>query len=154
FESKRPELPFATHRLVFAAAVCTDAAIGELSAPKSETEGVGIWDELRMGTANRLGWLGKTLAPGVRMALRDTNATNLVGQLVKPKSNAGSYLLSDIPCQGPDLFVAVTARGEPLKNMPRERAGYMTVKLVGTKSSFATWLNEKEFTSGYYFNNV
>ena len=30
----------------------------------------GVWDEFRMGTQNKLGWLGKPLGPAVCMATR------------------------------------------------------------------------------------
>ena len=55
---KPPDVPFSTHRLVFAVGVFTDSAICYSFAPQSERgTPIGIWDEFRMGTENRLGWL-------------------------------------------------------------------------------------------------
>jgi len=74
---QQADVPFNIHRLVFAAAMFTDAAICYCYAPQAEAKGqTGVWDELRMGTANRLGWLGKPLGPPVRMAQREAKATD------------------------------------------------------------------------------
>jgi len=67
----KPDIGWNIHRLVFAAAVFTDAAVCYSFAPPGEQgERFGIWDELKMGTANRVGWLGRPRGPAVRLAAR------------------------------------------------------------------------------------
>ncbi|MCP5113845.1 MAG: hypothetical protein GY953_23685, partial [bacterium] len=65
----RPEVPFGTHRTVFAVSTFTNAAVCFSYSPEAEEgEMIGIWDEFRMGTAKKLGWLGKPAGPAARMA--------------------------------------------------------------------------------------
>jgi hypothetical protein len=66
---KRPDVPFSTHRVVMAICTFTDAATCySFGAPTEPGEMYGIWDELRMGTADRTGWLGKPITPPMRLA--------------------------------------------------------------------------------------
>ncbi len=177
----RPEIPFGIHRLAFAAAVFTDSAICYSFPPPPEPEeALGIWDELRMGVENRLGWLGKPAGPAVRLAER---APDLLEGQSRPVSrellrrfqgrnlqfaidrgalrvsgtdgNETRFLLRDLPTQGPDLLVAFDVRGEPMKGYPREVARLMRVRLVpGDASGFMTWVNESEFRPRFYFSDV
>ncbi len=67
--TRAPEVPFARHRLVFAAAQFTDAMLCYSLSPQPEDDGrIGIWDEFRCGTDGTLGWLGRPLEPAVRLA--------------------------------------------------------------------------------------
>ena len=66
---KFAQVPLSTTRLVMAAGLFCDATFSYLIMPSSKP-GIGIYDELQMGTANRLHWLGRPLAPPVRLALR------------------------------------------------------------------------------------
>jgi hypothetical protein len=172
-----PDVPFSTHRLVFAVGVFTDSAICYSFAPPTERGApIGIWDEFRMGTENRLGWLGKPLGPAVRMARRQPDL--LKGQ-VKPagdgvrfeRSSDGlkvtaanrqareiRFRFADVPCDGPDLFVSLTARGDPMKDYPKEVARMMYVSIgsdsEGTGERFMTWVNDSDFDSGFYFSKI
>ncbi len=77
-EQRNPEVPFARHRLSFAAAQFTDAALCYSFAPPRDTDGrFGVWDELRAGTENRLGWLGRPEGP--TLVLAATRAPDLLG---------------------------------------------------------------------------
>lgn len=84
--NNKTEFPYATHRLVFAGAVFTDSAICySLLPPAEKNDLVGIWDELWMGQAQRIGWLGKPLAPAVHLAERQTD---LLAKLSPPELRA------------------------------------------------------------------
>ncbi len=151
---KTAPVPFSIHRLVFAAGVFTDAAICYSYLPEAEPgERVGVWDELRMGTEWKLGWLGKPLGPAVRLAARQPEL--LKGRM--PERAAGEagetvFRLAKVDSGGPDLFVAVTASAEPMKNYPKEAARLMTVSFG--KQQFMSWVNQREFTSGFYFSQA
>lgn len=203
---KQPDVPFHIHRLAFAAAVFTDSAIAYAYAPpRDETTLLPIWDEFIMGTEKRVGWLGRPLGPAVRLALQEPDRLQgeghpvsekllrrleskeaeieLVNGAVKctgtnPKAAQFRVLLKNVPCDGPDLFVSVTAHGEAMKDYPPEMARLMFVGLASTDNNpersdstpppdaaqrgkkeippdqFMTWLNAKDFPSGFYFNDV
>ncbi len=155
---RRPEVPWNIHRLVFAAAVFTDSAVCySFPPPKSPGELLGIWDELRKGTENRIGWLGRPLGPAVRLA---AGAPDLLAgggappgeRLLKRFSGEGvRFLLSDgairvvprsgtdgpmefflegVPCDGADLFVSLTAESPPMEGYPREIARRLWVGIA------------------------
>lgn len=147
---KVPEVPFKVHRLVFAAAMFTDSAICySFTPPKPAGELIGIWDELRKGTENQLGWLGRPLGPAVRMAEREPDLLEGRGDPIRPDlaerfvgegvdfmlgssglkvsteddgADSLRFRLRGVPCHGPDLFVSITAEGQPLEGYPREVA--------------------------------
>lgn len=126
---KRPEVPWSTHRLVFAAACFSDAAVCySFTPPKEPGERFGIWDELKMGAACRLGWLGKPCGPAIRLATRQPDL--LGGRRPKEKTadkGARIWRIEGVPCHGPDLFVSLAALGEPLKGFPKGVARLMWV---------------------------
>ncbi len=150
-ERVRPEVPFAVHRLVMAVAVCTDSAICySYTPPKEPGELTGIWDELDKGTEDRVGWLGQPCGPAVRLAAaqpnllagkkQDAATAGLLDRLVGPgvrfeaagtaikatptEAEAGklAFMLRDVPCDGPDLFVQLVARAAPMRGYPKEVA--------------------------------
>jgi len=155
---RQPDVPWSTHRLVFAAAVLTDSAVCYSFAPPREPgERFGIWDELKMGTANRLGWLGRPRRPAVHLAARQadllrgegkTAGETLLGRFqgadvrfavdgpaVKvTAANAEqrdlTFRLAGVPCEGPDLVVLVTARGAARKGYPVDVARLMWVGIA------------------------
>jgi len=151
---KPPEVPFSIHRLVFAAAVFTDASICYSFQPEAEPgERVGVWDELRMGTAWKTGWLGKPVGPPVRLAQRQPEL--LKGRMPEPAPSQDGdrvFRIGGVSAGGPDLFVEVTASAEPLKGYPKEIARMMTVS-VGTQQ-FMSWVNQRDFTAGFYFSEA
>ena len=152
---KQADVPFNIHRLVFAAGVFTNSAICYSYAPRNDPDGLlGIWDEFRMGTANRIVWLGKPLGPAVHLATRQPDLLEGKGQpigsdLLKQFTGQGvkfelqngllkvtaieskaleiRFRLSSVPCSGPDLFVSVTARGEAMQGYPPEVARLMYI---------------------------
>jgi hypothetical protein len=155
---KRPEVPFRVHRLVFAVATFTDSAVCySFTPPREEGELLGIWDELRKGTENQLGWLGRPLGPAVRLAEQEADlldgrgaplGADLAERFEGPNvqfsrsddgltvSAAGDdgaplrFTLRDVPCDGPDLFVSVTAKGGPLEGFPPRVARMMWVGIA------------------------
>ncbi|MCL5745301.1 MAG: hypothetical protein M1541_15470, partial [Acidobacteria bacterium] len=171
-----PDLPFSRHRLVMAAAVLTDAALCYSVPPKAEPgERIGIWDELRMGKEHKTGWLGKALGPAVHVAERQRNLLDSAilkringpdvrvaaeGKGVKisaAKQDASElrFRLTGVPVSGPDLFVKLIAHAQPMRNYPREVARMMKVNLASSPdTNFMTWVNAKDFTSGFYFSNL
>ncbi|UCD00044.1 MAG: hypothetical protein JSW66_09205 [Phycisphaerales bacterium] len=152
---KQADVPFSTHRLVFAVASLTNSAICYSFAPANDADGLlGVWDEFRMGTENKLGWLGKPLGPAVRMAGRQPDLLEgkgtpvsadlrrrlstegvryeLQGGALKvtaidPSTSEVRFRLRNVPCGGPDLFVLLTARAEARRDHPPEVARLMYV---------------------------
>lgn len=148
-ETLTPDVPFSVHRLVLAAAMFTDSAVCYSFAPPPEPgERFGIWDELRQGTGHKLGWLGQPAGPAVHLAteqptLLELDATSsrwtdgrIVGKAVEiaadgerlrisaAEGNRGplQFRLRDVPCDGPDLFVSITAEAAPMIDYPEEIA--------------------------------
>ena len=76
---KMTPIPLSISRLVMAAGLFTDSTFTYCILPTSGKD-VGVYDELRMGAANRLHWLGKPLAPPVRLALRAPDLLQGQGQ--------------------------------------------------------------------------
>ena len=174
---KPPDVPFSTHRLVFAVGVFTNSAMCYSFAPPTERGApIGIWDEFRMGTENKLGWLGKPRGPAVRMAMQrpellkgkvkptgdgvrfKRSSTGLKVTATNPKAKETRFRLSGIPCDGPDLFVSFTARGDAMKGYPPEVARIMYVSVgaeaEGTHERFMTWVNDKGFEATFYFSKI
>lgn len=144
-----PDLPFSIHRLVFAAAVFTDSAICCSFVPKNDPDGLmGIWDEFRMGTENRLGWLGRPLGPAVRLAesapdilntdkmIQSHGNRSITIKSNNPSSKEIQFQFTDVPCSGPDLFVSITAKADPMKGYPKEMARLMHVGIASDKRIF------------------
>jgi len=174
---KPPDVPFSTHRLVFAAGMFTNSAICYSFAPPTERGApLGIWDEFCMGTENKLGWLGKPLGPAVRIAMCHPD---LLKGMIKPsgdnvhfelsstalkvraenlKAKEIRFRLTGVPCDGPDLFVSLTVSGDKMKDYPLEvaRMMYVSVEETGdTKSErFMTWVNDKDYDSTFYFSKI
>ncbi|MFW6161733.1 MAG: hypothetical protein ACODAJ_03135 [Planctomycetota bacterium] len=141
---RRPDVPWSIHRLALSAAVFTDAAICcSFTPPREPGERLGVWDELRMGTAHRTGWLGKPLGPAVRLATRQPDRLDgvgwqarLAGEGVRVTKEGGAvrvsardegasqlrFRLRGVPCDGPDLLVMVAARGRRRRGYPKEMA--------------------------------
>ena len=162
--TRRPETPWSTHRLVFAAGVFTDSAICfAFEPPRERGERFGIWDELWMGQAKRPGWLGKPVGPAVRLATKRTDLLagkgltsranapfGWQGQNVRLQSSQGELLaqaaqagqkdlrfrLTRIPCDGPDLFVSVTMHGQPRAGYPPEMARLVHVGVAADEGIF------------------
>lgn len=158
--TRRPDYPMGINRLVFAAAVFTDAAVCYSPPPRPEPGGVfGIWDELRMGTEHRLGWLGKPLGPPQRLAEQACDLLDRAGQppsaellarlsgdgvrfevdgdrlkLEATDSDADTmrFRLNDMPLDGEDLFVSLTASADPMSPYPETmaRLAYVGIETV------------------------
>jgi len=156
---RRAPVPFSTHRLVFAVAALTNAAVCYSDPPADDPDGMlGLWDELRLGAENRLGWLGKPLGPARHLAAERPKlfelgapglTANVTGRFsgtnmrfetkrgalkVEAEATGTSELrfrLRDVPCKGPDLVVLVTARGASMRGYPSEVARLMHVGLMG-----------------------
>ncbi len=153
-----PELPFGVHRLVFAAAVMSDAAIC-YSLPPADKAGelIGVWDELWMGEEKKLGYLGKPLGPAVHLALERPDllkgiglppSSQLAGRLAtddaklsvadgvltaRAKANkAASFRLrlAGLACPEGELVVRLKASADPPRGMPRECARIVKISLV------------------------
>jgi len=162
----RPDVPWKVHRLVLAAAQFVDAAVCYSWVPPAEDgERFGIWDELRMGVEHRLGWLGRPLAPAVRMArsspdLLRGNGRRMDAAFVQQFTGDGvrfsadkrqlrihstnfdggnlSFRLRDVPCGGPDLFVSVTMRGDPMSGHPETMARLSWVGIAPPPGALVT----------------
>jgi hypothetical protein len=144
----------------------------------------GVWDELVAGQKNESGWLGRPLGPARRLAQRTPDllggATGVALQqrlasddaTLAPEGGAVrvtagkrgvkqfAIALRGLAITGPDLFLTLTARGAPLENHPPEMARLIHAQLrpagdqAATSTRFMSWLNPRDFTSGFYFNDV
>ncbi len=155
-ETRNPDVPFSIHRLVLAAAMFTDSAVCySFPPPREPGERFGIWDELWKGTEHELGWLGDPKRPAVHLAAKQPDllesrgdsprwlAERIAGEgvdvaveegrvrIAAPKESEGpiEFRLRDIPCDGPDLFVTLTAEAEPMRGYPEvvARMGWLGI---------------------------
>lgn len=153
-EHGQPEVPFGRHRLSFAAAQFTDAAICYSFPPPREAGKFGIWDELRCGADGRIGWLGRPEGPAVHMAAQtpdllrgggtafvakhirgpvNVGATN-GGVVIAPNAKDASDVrctISGIPADGSDIVLLLTMHGEPMVGYPKESARFVQCELSG-----------------------
>lgn len=157
-ETRNPDVPFARHRLVFAAAQFTDAMLCYSYPPPAATRGeIGVWDELVGGTARRLGWLGKPEGAAVHLASRapdclegagspadaalsgriegpvtsQATAEGLVVSAADGSAEDTSFSIRDVPAEGKDLVVLVTMKGAPRGGYPPEMARFAEVGVSG-----------------------
>ncbi len=188
-------------RLVIAASVLTNSAYAFAALPPyvlgyepetpddlggyrwSHVSEYPIWDELVMGEANKVGWLGKPVCPPVSMAEKETPiliATNgsqfrylmdnlkgtvqfkVDGEALRV-TTANSYVgnlaftLQDVSSYSPDLTVLVTVRGEDMEDYPENIARLIHVSLPRSTEGmdrFMSWFNEKDFQSRFYFSHT
>ncbi|MFQ6098250.1 MAG: hypothetical protein ACE5O2_11050, partial [Armatimonadota bacterium] len=147
-EGVRPKIPFSRHRLALAAAHFVNAAVCYSFAPPRAPGGLfPVWDELWKGEERRLGWLGEPRGLARRLAMEAPDVLNGAGHAWPPeflrrfsgegvqfiRSNAGLMVKSDderaaelrfrlsaVPCDGPDLLVAVTMRAAVHRGYPSE----------------------------------
>jgi len=146
------EVPFARHRLAFAGAVLSDAAITYAYAPPRDADGkIGLWDELVCGAENRLGWLGKPLGPADRLAadMPDllkarpleqwiSGAVDVrregTGVVVTPTDRSVRetvFTLRDVPVAGSNLTVFATLSGPPRQGYPDGMGRYAELEAGG-----------------------
>jgi len=180
----RPEVPFNVHRLVFAAAQFIDAAVCYSYAPTPEPgEAYGVWDELWKGAGHEVGWLGQPLGPPVRLALQKRDLLNGGGKTlptgflgrwrgedVQFTVEDGSlkvsakgenvtslrFRLTNVPCEGPDLFVSLRIRAQAMGHYPEEfpRLVWMSALEGRGSTRIMTWANGKWFEAGFYFRDI
>ncbi|QNN23748.1 hypothetical protein HED60_16210 [Planctomycetales bacterium ZRK34] len=177
-QTRQAEVPWRIHRLVMAAGLITDSAICYSTAPPAEPdESFGIWDELRKGTEHELGWLGKPVGEPIRMATSQPNllaGMNLAakmsaeGAMMQVNDNQVTLVptpiareeeepkitltLHDVPCDGSDLYLTMTAAGEPMAAYP-STIGRLVEASIG-KQAYQGWLGPKPFENGYYFKGL
>jgi hypothetical protein len=154
-EHKDAEVPFARHRLVFAAAQFADAMLCYALQPPRDAQGrIGLWDEFVCGVENRLGWLGKPLGPTVRLAAAapdllgtpagEALARRVTGAVSARATEAGVVVTSsdpaakelifsirDVPVSGADLTVFATLQGEPRTGYPAGMARFAEAEVAG-----------------------
>jgi len=77
----RPDVPFATHRLVLAAAQCVDAAVTYSYTPPAQPgERIGLWDELCKGREEKVGWLGFPRGETINLATHSPDLLDGAGR--------------------------------------------------------------------------
>ena len=155
-EDRTPDVPFSTHRLVFAAAVMTDAAICYSFAPPREGSSlISVWDEFWAGEERRLGWLGRPSGPTQTLATRATDllaasmqglkqtglAAGISGAKIRWQNEQFTVEASgqnepdmtiEIPVEVPshEAYLELVASAEPLPNYPEQMARYATCTMV------------------------
>lgn len=138
-------LPFHFSRAVLGLATVYEAAVTWYSQPPKEPDGrPGVYDEIRMGQAGRLGWLGKPLGepvypgrsekdlcagavakPGRIVAEKGTSLEYRADGLYlsQPKRDQNARIYLSLISDAPDLFVCMRLRGAPRQGarprMPR-----------------------------------
>ncbi|MBI1371019.1 MAG: hypothetical protein GC162_20485 [Planctomycetes bacterium] len=175
-DTKEPDTPWRIHRLVFAAAMFTDSAIcASFTPPPERGEIYGIWDEFRKGTEHQLGWLGKPLGPPMRLATTQadalagvdlTNRLTAEGATIRVERDgvtltpiasdkgdaAITLIVHDVPCDGPDLFITMTAAGASLPGDPPTVARLMFA--TAEQQKYQSWLGSEPFESTFYFKQL
>ena len=146
----------------------------------------GIWDELNMGAEHRLGWLGHPVGPARHLASEQPDLLKGAGSPVTrafasrfqstdarmevadgalkivandPKAKAFTVRFTGIDDTAPDIYISMTASGEPMAREPVEMARLFHARLSPAGSAegaklpeFFSRLNGKEFTSGFFFD--
>lgn len=157
-EQQTPDVPLARHRLAFAGAVFTDAAICYSNVPKRDRNGrLGIWDELVGGTLQKPGWLGKPLGAPVHLATATPDllrrpgeplasltqriagevavqAAGADGLRIAPRSPSAAeiaFAVRGIPTRGEDLLVQLTLAAAPRQGYPKEMARLAQLTAAG-----------------------
>ncbi|NMC19722.1 MAG: hypothetical protein GYA33_04815 [Thermogutta sp.] len=144
-ENYHPKLPWGRHRLSFAAAVFTDAAICySYVPPRGDSDfPIAVWDEFWAGKKRRLGWLGKPLGPAKTLAVETPNLLASLWQhgsagtaavsypvlLVAPASAEQVARAITVTIDGEDLYFQMTASSDPLAGYPATMARYVKVGL-------------------------
>jgi len=142
-----------------------------------------VWDEMVMGEANKIGWLGKPMGPPVSMAEREvailtaSNGSqfrylmdNLKGPVqfeidgealrVTPANSDVekiTFTLQNVSSYSSDLTVMVTVMGEDMEDYPENIARLMHVSLPQSTEGmkrFMSWVNDKDFQSRFYFSHT
>ena len=147
------KLPFHLSRAVMALATIHEAALTWYSRAPLEADGrVGIYDELRMGQAQRPGWLGKpvdepiypglsapNLCPGVTtksgIVAADQGTVVSVGPDGLTARHEGpayaSRLRLKVVCPSPEMLVRIRLRGDRRAGVPVVMPRAMNVVLTG-----------------------
>jgi hypothetical protein len=171
-----PDIPWGIHRLAFAAAVFTDSAICYSYSVEAEAgELAGVWDELWKGREHEPGYLGMPVGPAVHMARQQPDILGATawsrlsggasvrvtreGTGVKITNSDGKaqetrVVLKGVKTHGPDLVIALAAHGVPMARYPREIGRAVHVGIAGSAKTFMSWMNEKDFTSTFYFREI
>ena len=168
---------FSRARLTIAAALMVDAAISQYSPPPyyvtEEGEFFDLWDELKMGCENRLGWLGQPLASARRLAFEHPDVlgkagtppssvllnslkvdeearTTLDGDSICLKGTGPDvshirFTLMDIPVANGETLLTITLRGSPIPGYPNSRPRLVVVEPEG-KQYFFDKANESLFS--------
>lgn len=182
------EPPANVNRMVLAATVFTNSvysvsgskpfAHNEVTpADEMDSKNVILYDEIVKGQANQKQWLGKPLGPMVRLAeqfsheisdfeldgndivVRHENDRFLI-QSKNHKQDDLSFTIKNIDCPGNDLLVLLDAKGEALKDYPKEMGRLVRVSIPDEyvegkfKHDFMSWMNEKSFESEFYFSTI
>lgn len=154
--TKHPQVAFARHRLVFAVCQFFDAATCYSLAPKNDPDRkFGVWDELRRGVDNKIGWLGRPEAAPIRMASRtedllggqgrgESLAKRITGDVevvgdengvcVVPRDPTATqvrFSIRGIPTAGPELTALIKMSGPAEDGYPREMARFANVTASG-----------------------
>lgn len=160
---RQPEIPWARHRLGFAAYLMFDSAISYAVTPPSENgELVGIFDELKCGQDNKTGWLGQSLSPAIRPGKEtpdllqgkgtfwsqefvhsiEKNKTTRIHRTkngIKITNNNKQetntrITFSQVPVTGKELLVVVKMKAAPRTGYPREYGRMAQVTLFNDKN--------------------
>lgn len=142
------DAPLSLSRLVLGVAVMTDSAVTYALQPKGgANSGAPIWDELCMGTAQRLHWLGMPEGETIRLAQRTPDLLGAAqvgwesddarieatadGRGVRIAPNAGEtearVRLVDLEVPGGDLSMFFQVRAEPMAAYPESVARLLYV---------------------------
>ena len=155
----KPDVPFATHRLVLAVAQCVDAAVTySFNPPAQRGERIGLWDELCRGREQKVGWLGFPKGETVNLATRSPDLLGGSGRRIDARfvercdgegvvfsidngsvkvasEDSGArqtrLRVADLPVAGRHLVVSVTMRAAPLRGFPAEVPRLVRVGIPG-----------------------
>ena len=168
YKTTETNLPFSRHRLTFAAAQCIGAAVTWSLYPVAETNdpiGIGIWDEMKKGVENQIGWLGQPQGVAVHLASQTPDLLIGVFATNSVVSNGYRFVTQAIICTNNDLLVMVRARCDPLTGYPASYARLLRAyiaptallrPLLGSVPHYIpmSWVGHDEFESVFYFRDL
>ena len=179
-EGKDLYTPFSRQRIVIAASCLTGTIHSICVAPPKENEQVTIWDELKMGSENKIGWLGKPIGPAVRLAekqknvfdyknsdlievLREVNKDKIVTlqkNVIKiDQINKDNNLHINIPVihssgEIKDALILINLKSDPVDGYPENwfRIARLEIKQHNSDNKAKSgYINKNFLESAYYF---
>jgi hypothetical protein len=181
-EGKDLYTPYSRQRIVIAASCLTGTIHAICVSPPKENEQVTIWDELKMGLENKIGWLGKPIGPAVRLAekqknvfdlkrkdflslLQEVNIENVISledsvfkvDHIKEEKNISINLpIIQTDRKSNDIVVLINMKSELMDGYPKKwpRIANLEIGEGEEQKSKSGYINNTLFESAFYFADI